>query len=151
MLGRVRASPMSSLELLEMERLPSKIIKHDSLSIYESTLLKLKQGSQCNPRCNPEDSARMETYCTMETDSPEAEEAMTTNADCSSNDSFPNSSSSFQSTGSSKEQGSRNMSILYFFSKYKSSQHAQNSNDKEMMVIESGYSSSSSVSPTSSS
>ncbi|EYU23155.1 hypothetical protein MIMGU_mgv1a020033mg, partial [Erythranthe guttata] len=64
MFGRVRASPISSLELLEMERPPSKIIKHDSLSIYESTLLKLKQGSHCNPRYNPEDS------CTMATDSP---------------------------------------------------------------------------------
>ncbi|PIN12391.1 hypothetical protein CDL12_14996 [Handroanthus impetiginosus] len=148
MLGRVRASP-SSLELLEMERPPSKIIKHDSLSIYESTLLKLKQGSHCNSRSSPECSAQVDAYCAMATESPE--EAMT-DADCSSTDSFPDSSSSFQSTGSSKEQDSKNVSILYLFSKYKSSKHAQNSNnDKEVMVIKTGFGSSSSVFPTSSS
>ncbi|XP_011073003.1 uncharacterized protein LOC105158076 [Sesamum indicum] len=145
MLGRVRASPMGSLELLEMERPNSKIIKHDSLSIYESTLMKLKQGSHCNPRCNPEDSARTDPDCTnMATSSPE--EAVSSDADCCSTDSFPNSIPCFQSTGPLKAQGNRNMSILYFFSKYKSSQsqHAQSSNDKEEMAIESGYSSSSS-------
>ncbi|KAK6148131.1 hypothetical protein DH2020_019043 [Rehmannia glutinosa] len=148
MLGRVRASPISSLELLELERPSPKIIKHDSLSIYESTLLKLKQGSHCNPSCNPEDSGKMDAYCTMAVDLPE-EKTMTADADCSSTDSFPNSTSTFQSTGSSKEPGSRNMSIIYFFSKFKSSQHAHNLNDKEVMIIE--YSSSSSGSPTSSS
>ncbi|KAK4436889.1 hypothetical protein Salat_0022800 [Sesamum alatum] len=149
MLGRVRASPMGSLELLEMERPNSKIIKHDSLSIYESTLMKLKQGSHCNPRCNPEDSARADPYSTiMTTSSPE--EAVTSDADCCSTDSFPNSTPCFQSTGPLKAQGNRNMSILYYFSKYKSSPHAQSSNDKEEMAIESGYYSSSSGSNMSS-
>ncbi|KAL7099223.1 hypothetical protein ACP275_09G069700 [Erythranthe tilingii] len=141
MFGRVRASPISSLELLEMERPPSKIIKHDSLSIYESTLLKLKQGSHCNPRYNPEDS------CTMATDSPE--EGITAAADCTSSDSISGDSSvSFQSTVcSSNEKRSKNMSIHYLFSKYKSSQDAHNnSNEKEAMAVESGYSSSSSSS-----
>lgn len=35
MLGRIRACSLSSLEVLEMEeRTPSKLLKHDSLSIY---------------------------------------------------------------------------------------------------------------------
>ncbi|KAL8456808.1 hypothetical protein ACS0TY_034882 [Phlomoides rotata] len=119
MLGRVRASSISSLELLEMERPPSKITKHDSLSIYESTLLKLKQGSHCNPTNNPEEPSSANASCIMSIDSPE--EAMTTDADFSS-----------------KEQSSKNMSILHFFSKCKNSQHANNSNNKEVMVIESG-------------
>ncbi|KAL8042554.1 hypothetical protein ABFS82_09G062200 [Erythranthe guttata] len=141
MFGRVRASPISSLELLEMERPPSKIIKHDSLSIYESTLLKLKQGSHCNPRYNPEDS------CTMATDSP-GEGITAADADCTSSDSISGDSSvSFQSTlCSSNEKGSKNMSILYLFSKYKSTQHSHNSNETEAMAVESGYSSSSSSS-----
>ncbi|XP_057548927.1 uncharacterized protein LOC130827277 [Amaranthus tricolor] len=45
MFGRIRASP-SPVECLELERLPSKIYKDDSLSIYEATLMKLKKGSQ---------------------------------------------------------------------------------------------------------
>ncbi|GER31988.1 two-component response regulator-like PRR73 [Striga asiatica] len=140
MLGRVRASTMCSLELLEMERPPPKITKHDSLSIYESTLLKLKQGSHCNPSCSTEDSATIDndTHCIMTTDLPN-EAAITTDADCSSN-----SSSVFQSTDSSREQGSKNRSILYFFSKCKSSQHARDLNEKEVMIID--YSSSSSSS-----
>ncbi|CAA0806951.1 Unknown protein [Striga hermonthica] len=92
---------MSSLELLEMERPPPKIIKHDSLSIYESTLLKLKQGSHCNPSCRTEDSVKNDndTHCIMTTDL-QNEAAITANSDSSSN-----SSSDFQSTGSSREQG----------------------------------------------
>ncbi|XAR67927.1 hypothetical protein NMG60_11002869 [Bertholletia excelsa] len=45
MLGRVRPSP-SSLECLELERPATKIIKDDSLSIYEATLAKLREGSR---------------------------------------------------------------------------------------------------------
>ncbi|GAB2269716.1 hypothetical protein Dimus_004638 [Dionaea muscipula] len=46
MLGRIRVPP-SPLESLELEeRSPLKIVKQDSLSIYETTLLKLKEGSQ---------------------------------------------------------------------------------------------------------
>ncbi|KAK8488952.1 hypothetical protein V6N13_060928 [Hibiscus sabdariffa] len=48
MFGRVRASP--SLDSFET---PSKIIKDDSLSIYEITLIKLKLGSQRHlMKCN---------------------------------------------------------------------------------------------------
>ncbi|CAA7056459.1 unnamed protein product [Microthlaspi erraticum] len=43
MFGRLRPPP-SSPDCLE--RYPAKIIKDDPLSVYESTLLKLKQGSR---------------------------------------------------------------------------------------------------------
>ncbi|GJX76020.1 hypothetical protein Tco_0322831, partial [Tanacetum coccineum] len=34
MLGRVRACSLSSLQVLEMERTPSKLLKDDNLSVY---------------------------------------------------------------------------------------------------------------------
>ncbi|RID58362.1 hypothetical protein BRARA_F01667 [Brassica rapa] len=43
MFGRLRPPPSSPDSL---ERYPAKIIKDDPLSVYESTLLKLKQGSR---------------------------------------------------------------------------------------------------------
>ncbi|CAH8307243.1 unnamed protein product [Eruca vesicaria subsp. sativa] len=43
MFGRLRPPPTSPDSL---ERYPAKIIKDDPLSVYESTLLKLKQGSR---------------------------------------------------------------------------------------------------------
>ncbi|EPS62048.1 hypothetical protein M569_12747 [Genlisea aurea] len=77
MLGRVRKPTVSSLEQLEMERGPSKIVNNNSLSVYgtvfsidflffllillisflaESTLLKLREGSR-----NMTPSTEMET------------------------------------------------------------------------------------------
>ncbi|XP_045790720.1 uncharacterized protein LOC123885481 [Trifolium pratense] len=44
MFGRIRASP-SSLDSLEFSP-PSKILKDDSFSIYEATLMKLKLGAK---------------------------------------------------------------------------------------------------------
>ncbi|XP_051115906.1 uncharacterized protein LOC127241059 [Andrographis paniculata] len=133
MLGKVRASSMSSLEQLEMERPPSKVVKHDSLSIYESTLLKLKQGSRCNPSCNQEDPAAMDT-CSI-TGSPET--VKLSNASCSSAESCTTPSPSFQSTESSEESHSQNKSILYFFSKYKNSKEAPKiSSGSEAMAVE---------------
>ncbi|CAI8583802.1 unnamed protein product [Vicia faba] len=44
MFGRIRASP-SSLDILEGSP-PSKILKDDSFSIYEATLMKLKLGAK---------------------------------------------------------------------------------------------------------
>ncbi|CAH9135160.1 unnamed protein product [Cuscuta epithymum] len=46
MLGRVRRPSISSLEQLELERQPPRLTKTDSLSIYETTLLKLREGSR---------------------------------------------------------------------------------------------------------
>ncbi|KAI4374605.1 hypothetical protein MLD38_012584 [Melastoma candidum] len=45
--GRVRASPST-----EQEIHASKLLKHDSFSVYECTLLKLKLGSQ-RSSCSP--------------------------------------------------------------------------------------------------
>ncbi|KAL1540861.1 hypothetical protein AAHA92_25152 [Salvia divinorum] len=148
MFGRVRPAPISSLEPLESQRSSIKIIKHDSLSIYESTLLKLKQGSRCNPICDPEDYSRKDAICIMAIDSPE--EAVSAGAGCSSTESLPKASSSDQSTVFSNEVAKTNMSILHFFSKHKSTTHTRSSSDTESMATESGYSSSSSVSPSSS-
>ncbi|CAI9768531.1 unnamed protein product [Fraxinus pennsylvanica] len=121
MLGRVRPSSINSLELLELERPNSKIIKDDSLSIYEATLLKLKQGSLRNPSIVVENSMGTEDVnCTMASDSKEPE-AMTLEADFSSTDSLPV-PSSCESTGTSKEQGTKSLSILCLFSRYKDSQ-----------------------------
>ncbi|KAL3839049.1 hypothetical protein ACJIZ3_023640 [Penstemon smallii] len=145
MLGRVRASPMESLEILEMQRPPSKIIKHDSLSIYEATLLKLKQGSHCNPTQTTGDSAQ----CAMETDSLEEVETITNSADSSSTDSLTSSSCNFQP----RQYEGRDVSILYMFSKYKRSRHDQSPNVRNLIPVSGSSSSSSSVScsPTSSS
>ncbi|XP_073128613.1 uncharacterized protein [Henckelia pumila] len=142
MLGRVRASPISSLELLETERSSSKISKQDSLSIYESTLLKLKQGSQCCQSSTSEGSATTNSHSTITTHHP-PEEVMTV-ADCSSAESSPNLSGISRSAHSSNEKQSSNMSILYMFSNYKLSKHAETSMDTKDMNIESFYSSSSS-------
>ncbi|KAL6555647.1 hypothetical protein OROHE_007319 [Orobanche hederae] len=124
MFGRVRASPVSSSEPLDSERLSCKIIKHDSLSIYESTLLKLKQGgSRCNPSIYSKDSARTDAFCIVAIDDA-PEESVTAGASRISTDSRPESSSSVQSTASSpsssNEGPNTNMSILHFFSKHKS-------------------------------
>ncbi|XP_021762014.1 uncharacterized protein LOC110726804 [Chenopodium quinoa] len=68
MFGRIRSSP-SPVELLELERLPSKLLKHDSLSIYESTLVKLKQGSQRNLGPTVQDSMEIESNSIVSGDS----------------------------------------------------------------------------------
>ncbi|XP_022883716.1 uncharacterized protein LOC111400539 [Olea europaea var. sylvestris] len=120
MLGRVRPSSINSLGLLELERPNSKIIKDDSLSIYERTLLKLKQGSLRNPSIAVENSMGTDVNCTIASDSTE-QEAMTIEGNFSSIDSLPV-SSNCESTGTSKEQGTKSLSILCLFSRYKDSQ-----------------------------
>ncbi|CAA2987325.1 Hypothetical predicted protein [Olea europaea subsp. europaea] len=120
MLGRVRPSSINSLGLLELERPNSKIIKDDSLSIYERTLLKLKQGSLRNPSIAVENSMGTDVNCTIASDSTE-QEAMTIEGNFSSIDSLPV-SSNCESTDTSKEQGTKSLSILCLFSRYKDSQ-----------------------------
>lgn len=116
--------------------------------VVESTLLKLKQGSRCNQICDTEDCSRKDAVCNMVIDSPE--EAVSAGAGCSSTEPLPMSSSSDQSTAFSNEAGKTNMSILHFFSKHKSTTHTRCPSDTESMATDSGYSSSSSVSPSSS-
>ncbi|KAL2459582.1 uncharacterized protein Fot_54831 [Forsythia ovata] len=138
MLGRVRPSSIGSLGLLELERPNSKLIKDDCLSIYETTLLKLKRGSLCNPSLAPENSTGTDENCTMESDLTE-QEAMPINADRSSTDSLPI-SSSCESTGT--DQGTKSLSILYLFSRYKNSQqHSISSPDGVDMLAGSAFSS----------
>ncbi|XP_048138715.1 uncharacterized protein LOC115749473 isoform X2 [Rhodamnia argentea] len=77
MLGRVRA-PSSSPDSLE--RSTTKLLKHDSLSVYEATLLKLKQGSQqiqgspTSEFVQPDDYSAGSSSC---------EDAMNMECDCS--------------------------------------------------------------------
>ncbi|KAA8542168.1 hypothetical protein F0562_023320 [Nyssa sinensis] len=137
MLGRVRPSSTSP-ECLE--RQPSKITKDDSLSIYETTLMKLKQGSRRDLSPQPEDSVKPEISCTASI--LPYEEATTIEADCSSTSLSP-SSSDCQSMGTLKEQGNMNMSILRLFSRYKSSRHALSSPNEEAMTVENDCSSAS--------
>ncbi|KAJ6410343.1 hypothetical protein OIU84_007152 [Salix udensis] len=142
MFGRVRASS-SSLDSLE--RPSSKILKDDSLSIYEATLMKLKLGSHRDQSSPFEETVDMESESSSTTSassfmesnnssttalkslqhvitSPD-EEAMTLDSDRSSAcDQL--SFSSMQSTGDSKDQRSRNVSVLFLFSKYTNSRQA---------------------------
>lgn len=92
----------------------------------EATLLKLKQGSRCHVPSMDEES-------TMEIDADDVA-AIPGHVDSSSNSS------------SLKQSEGKNMSILYFFSKCKSSPHGHGSDGEEPM---SGYNSSSSISTTS--
>lgn len=62
------------------------------------------------------------------------EGAMMDDTDCSSANSSP-SSSDYQSTRSLKEHGSRNTSVAYLFSKYRSLQHSQRSSCEVVMII----------------
>ncbi|CAK7336637.1 unnamed protein product [Dovyalis caffra] len=151
MFGRLRASS-SSLDSLE--RPPSKILKDDSLSIYEATLMKLKLGSQRDLSSAFDEAMEMESECSttcasssMESNntstnalkslqhvitSPD-EEAMTVDPDCSSV-SDRSSFSATQSTGDSKEQQSKNVSVLYLFSKYNNSRHALTPHGEAMLI-----------------
>ncbi|KDP30969.1 hypothetical protein JCGZ_11345 [Jatropha curcas] len=168
MFGRLRPSS-SSLDTLE--RPPSKIFKDDTLSIYEATLMKLKLGSQRDLTSPSEEEAvDMESYCNTATGSESSvepnlctstnvsescqclvtsldEDAMTIDTNSSSS-SILSSTSTCKSTGDSKQQGNRNMSLLYLFSKYQSHRHALSSSDQESMTVESNGCAS--ISPSSS-
>ncbi|KAH7549758.1 hypothetical protein JRO89_XS13G0077700 [Xanthoceras sorbifolium] len=128
MFGRVRAAS-STLDNLELERAPSKLIKDDSLSIYEATLMKLKLGSQRNLDPLSEMAVGAESSCAS-ADVPAScgdalssphHDIMMMDTDCSSASSLSSSSSDCHSTGSLKQHQSRNVSVLYLFSKYKNS------------------------------
>ncbi|XP_009336543.2 uncharacterized protein LOC103929118 [Pyrus x bretschneideri] len=145
MFGRIRAS---SCPAESLERPPSKIRKDDSLSIYESTLLKLKLGSKrslspCSNEAGETDAGstssspdsepmKIDANCAssagtspgcIEAASSPQEEFMTLDTDCSS----PRSSTSFSdchSTGTLKQQRSTDASVFYLFSKFKRAQEA---------------------------
>ncbi|KAL9999555.1 hypothetical protein Hdeb2414_s0016g00483491 [Helianthus debilis subsp. tardiflorus] len=117
MLGRMRTCSLSSLEVLEMERTPSKLLKDDSLSIYEKTLLKLQQGSQLDLSSVPEEATNTSTSPLVSTVSSN----MTVDAaDCASTGSFIGSGGS-QSMNISKEEPHGNLSVIDMFSRYRAS------------------------------
>ncbi|XVF49697.1 hypothetical protein PTKIN_Ptkin04bG0034100 [Pterospermum kingtungense] len=147
MFGRVRASPSPS-PLDGLETPPSKIIKDDSLSIYEATLMKLKLGSQrrlisppmvteetdSTSETVPETTSdlslvamKVEAICSSGNvsscqDLSSDEEAMVVDTDCCS----ARVSSGSQSTDNLNSlQQSQGVSILYMFSKFKGYQRAQ--------------------------
>ncbi|KAI5678365.1 hypothetical protein M9H77_09315 [Catharanthus roseus] len=129
MLGRVRRPSISSLEQLELERPPLKIIKDDPLSIYESTLRKLKEGSQRCKSLPPEEATTTDIShkesCCSDTISP----------GCLSCDGSHN-SSIFQSMSPSKGKRDKNISVLYLFSKYMIPKNKPILPDAEAMVTE---------------
>ncbi|XVF11605.1 hypothetical protein REPUB_Repub08aG0041500 [Reevesia pubescens] len=165
MFGRVRASPSSS-PLDSLETPPSKIIKDDSLSIYEATLMKLKLGSRhpisppvvtedadCPSETVPEathdlssETMNVEATCSSGTVSRSCqdeissnEEAMVIDTDCSSA-TASNSSSDCQSTGNlNSQQRSEGVSILHLFSKFKGYQLAPTIGREAMMIENDGY------------
>ncbi|CAB4280561.1 unnamed protein product [Prunus armeniaca] len=162
MFGKVRAS---SCPAESLERPPSKILKDDSLSIYEATLMKLKLGSKRNLSPCEIDNGSTSSSSNLEpmkidvncasaaasqgnievASSPqEQEEFMTLDTDCSSVTSST-SSTDCHSLGTSKQQQSTNVSVLYLFSKFKRAQEDICSSSGDAMTIESA-----SISPSSS-
>ncbi|KAJ4837616.1 hypothetical protein Tsubulata_044301 [Turnera subulata] len=161
MFGRMRPSS-SSLDSLEMERPPPKILKDDSLSIYEATLMKLKLGSRREPSSSMEEAVDMESDCstgsvsrtsmetvTMEHDSTPTctsqlrlisadEEAMAVDSNCSSASVLSSTSSACQSVGDLMQQQSSNMSILYMFSRYSNARNAGNPPPREASTVSHG-------------
>ncbi|KAJ7956093.1 Up-regulator of cell proliferation like [Quillaja saponaria] len=158
MFGRVRASS-SSLDSLEGP--PSKILKDDSFSLYEATLMKLKLGAQrdlslhskeaagtvidsaissscveginAEANCNPASSSTSQNVGILHN------ERTLIDPDCSSLSTSP-SYSDCHSTGSSGKHRSRHASVLHLFTKFESSKHAVNSPYGEPMPIEDGCS-----------
>ncbi|KAL2932808.1 Vacuolar protein sorting-associated protein 13B [Bienertia sinuspersici] len=123
MFGRIRSSP-SPAELLELERPPSKFFKDDSLSIYEATLVKLKQGSQRSTTSEHDLSPTLQ-------DSMESELNSNSNSLESSPQVFGSGSNSsclgVLSSPNQEQRRGRDISIYYLFSKYASSHQNQGS------------------------
>ncbi|KAL3716763.1 hypothetical protein ACJRO7_008360 [Eucalyptus globulus] len=153
MLGRVRG-PSSSPDSLE--RSTAKLLKHDSLSIYEATLLKLKQGSQqfqgspTSEFVQPHDHSAGSSDCgaamTMDCDCscpnpsdsqlklPHEKNAITVNDAC-----ILSSAGDAHVTVNLKQRINGDVSILHLFSKYKSSQHS--ASNSKMATMETNCSS----------
>ncbi|CAL5440864.1 unnamed protein product [Camellia sinensis] len=140
MLGRVRPPSSSSLE-----RPPSKIIKDDSLSIYEATLVKLRHGSQCNPVSPSDQAMKIDVSCDFASNSPHDDEAMTEDTNCSSN-SISSNCSDYRPMGILKEQQNKMRSVTYLFARYRSSQHTLSLPAEAVMVENKCCSASSSLS-----
>ncbi|KAJ0048569.1 hypothetical protein Pint_15635 [Pistacia integerrima] len=125
MFGRVRTAS-STLDCLELEKPPSKLIKDDSFSIYEVTLMKLKLEGNST-------SLKVLNSSHIVSQGHNNEMVIDTNGSSSG---ISSSSSDCQSTGSLQQQQSRNLSILYLFSKFRSSGQGKSSSQEENMMIE---------------
>lgn len=128
----------------------------------EATLMKLKHGSQRDispsaamemeseddcvssviPKDCADDHSSHHAEGTSQLVSSNEEMLMMTDTDCSST-SILTGSSDIQSTGSMEQQQSRNMSIQYLFSKFKSSGQAKRLSQEEIMIAENSDSSAS--------
>ncbi|CAI9113045.1 OLC1v1013572C1 [Oldenlandia corymbosa var. corymbosa] len=144
LLGRVRRPSIASLEALEMERSSPKIIKDDHLSVYESTLMKLKEGSQRCQTLNQTDAMSTDVSCVTATDSTES-----SSAGCLSTGSFNFVGEETNSGSSPSEQRNKTPSVLYLFSRYKSLKSDPRSSDDKVVLMETECSSAS-ASPSSS-
>ncbi|CDP15033.1 unnamed protein product [Coffea canephora] len=132
MLGRIRRASISSLELLEMEERPSpKLIKDDPLSIYESTLMKLREGSLRCQSLPPAEPSCLDVSCSTASDPP-----ATIGDDCSSTDLSPLSNADQHIPRGSTTRRAKNLSVLFLFSKYKSPKNAPNSSEEDAMTLE---------------
>ncbi|KAG4185646.1 hypothetical protein ERO13_A09G245200v2 [Gossypium hirsutum] len=135
MFGRVRALPSpSSVDCFDTP--PSKIIKDDSLSIYETTLMKLKLGSQRHLIPQPTTAADL-TDCasgTVPSNTNSDDESMVIDTDYSPV-SVSYTSSDFQSTSNfNSQQGSNGTSIHYLFSKFRDHQRVSTISDQTMTI-----------------
>ncbi|KAM3381296.1 hypothetical protein P3S68_006869 [Capsicum galapagoense] len=130
MLGRVRRSTISSLEELELERPSSKFIKADSLSVYETTLMKLREGSRRDTSFPAESLVDGNICCITSGGSPKEE------ASINSPSEHVEDTISCQPTGSLREIRKSNFSLAYMFSRYRRSQCAGGTNEEDAMLIE---------------
>ncbi|XP_030494563.2 uncharacterized protein LOC115710334 [Cannabis sativa] len=151
MFGRVRPASFSSssLESFDLDRPHSKIIKEDSLSVYEATLVKLKLGSQRNLSSLPKNESDVDGglgSCSnslepmkIDLKSPSAsgseftsslnelEEVVTMDTDyLSHSDTVKN----------SKHKEESIASIFYLFSKFKK---AVSTSPEDSLAVENGY------------
>ncbi|KAK1363240.1 Up-regulator of cell proliferation like [Heracleum sosnowskyi] len=136
MLGRMRLSSWSSLEELEMERSASiKHIKDDSLSIYETTLMKLKEGSRRNTNLENLDSTGIGIDNAEVKLAPVVEEVEMLDTDCTSSVTSTNQS---DCQPIEKEQQNKSVSIVSLFARYKNAHCALGSPDQKAVVVENG-------------
>ncbi|XP_052176762.1 uncharacterized protein LOC127791060 isoform X2 [Diospyros lotus] len=119
MLGGQRP-PSNSLEFLELERSPSKIIKHDSLSVYEQAIM-------------------VDANFSSASHSLSEEATMAVDLDCTSTG-ISSSASNCQATSISEEPQRR--TIPYLFARYMSSQSVLSSPD-EALVTQNSFTSAS--------
>ncbi|CAN7021941.1 hypothetical protein IGI04_022998 [Brassica rapa subsp. trilocularis] len=112
MFGRLRPPPSSPDSL---ERYPAKIIKDDPLSVYESTLLKLKQGSRLDT-VGPSPETEFENLSSSSATQREPHDVTM----CSGSD------DAIMGIDSGSCVKKKNPSVLFMFCRYKNQAQARN-------------------------